>query len=78
MAFVSIYVNSLLASPNYVDGKLVSVDFWPNFMFTYDDPLGLIITQLWQWYLYLAVMSVIIIVLVAIMYYPLLRKKKPV
>ena len=34
MAFVSIYLNSMFASPTYVDGKLVSVDFWTNFFFT--------------------------------------------
>ena len=29
--FISIYLNSMLASPTYADGKLVSVDFWTNF-----------------------------------------------
>ena len=31
----SIYVNSMLASPTYVDGELVSVDFWTNFFFNH-------------------------------------------
>jgi hypothetical protein len=76
MAFLSIYVNSLLASPTYVDGKLVSVDFWPNFMFTYDNPLGIKMTEIWHWYLYLVILSAVVVILVSILYIPLLKKKK--
>ena len=76
MAFVSLYVNSMLASPTYVDGKLVSVDFWPNFMFTYDNPLGIKMTELWHWYLYIAILAVVVIVLVVLLYIPLLKKNK--
>ncbi|MBO4358844.1 MAG: YwaF family protein [Erysipelotrichaceae bacterium] len=75
-AFVSIYVNSLLASPTYVDGKLVSVDFWPNFFFTYNNPLGIRVTEKWQWLLYLAIISALAIVLVTLCYLPLLKKNK--
>ncbi|MBQ1878513.1 MAG: YwaF family protein, partial [Erysipelotrichaceae bacterium] len=74
--FLSLYVNSLLASPTYVDGKLVSVDFWPNFMFTYDNPLGIKMTEIWHWYLYLVILSAVVVILVSILYIPLLRKKK--
>ncbi|MBQ7223111.1 MAG: YwaF family protein [Erysipelotrichaceae bacterium] len=74
--FLSLYVNSLLASPTYVDGKLVAVDFWPNFMFTYDNPLGIKMTEIWHWYLYLVILSAVVVILVSILYIPLLRKKK--
>lgn len=76
LGFVSIYVNSILASPTYVDGKLVSVDFWPNFFFTYQNPIGLHLTEKWQWLLYLAIIACLTIVLVTICYLPLIRKKK--
>ena len=75
MGFLSIYVNSLLAAPTYVDGKLVSVDFWPNFFFTYQNPIGLHLTEKWQWLLYLAIVCVLAVILVTLFFIPLLRKK---
>ena len=76
LSFLSIYVNSIFASPTYVDGKLVSVDFWPNFFFTYNNPIGLKLTQKWQWLLYLLVIGLIAIVLVVACYLPLLKKNR--
>ena len=73
---VSVYVNSMLASPTYVDGKLVSVDFWTNFMFTYDNPLGIPMTKITHWYLYLVILCAAVAVLVILCFLPLLRKKK--
>lgn len=76
LAFLSIYVNSLLASPTYVDGKLVSVDFWPNFFFTYQNPLGIKITEKWQWLTYLGIISVLAVIIVYGSYYPFVFRKK--
>ena len=76
MGFISIYLNSLLASPTYEDGKLVSVDFWTNFFFTYQNPLGIQITELWQWYLYLVIIMVLTALLLYLFYLPLIRRKK--
>ncbi len=74
--FISIYLNSMLASPAYADGKLVSVDFWTNFFFTYKNPLGIQITQLWQWYLYLLILALLAAVLLYLFYMPLVRRNK--
>ncbi|MBQ1533225.1 MAG: hypothetical protein IIZ64_00215, partial [Erysipelotrichaceae bacterium] len=71
-----LYVNSILASPTYLNGELLHVDFWPNFFFTYQNPIGLHLTELWQWHLYLAIIVVLAFVLLGICYLPLLRKKK--
>ncbi len=73
---ISIYLNSMLASPTYADGKLVSVDFWTNFFFTYQNPLGIRITQLWQWYLYLLILALLTAFLLFIFYMPLIRRKQ--
>ena len=73
--FISIYLNSILASPTYIDGKLVSVDFWTNFFFTYQNPLGIKISELWQWYLYLAVIAILATVLLYLFHLPLVRRK---
>ena len=73
--FISIYLNSIFASPTYVDGKLDSVDFWTNFFFTYQNPLGIQITQLWQWYLYLLVLALAVTVLLLIFHLSLIKRK---
>ena len=74
MAFVSLYVNSMFAQPTYLNGELLHVDFWPNFFFTYDNPLGIPMTKLWHWYLYLAILIALMFLLTTIFYYPLLKK----
>ncbi len=73
MGFVSIYLNSILASPTYVDGKLKSVDFWTNFFFTYQNPIGIRITSLWQWFVYLLIITALATVLLYLFYRPLIR-----
>ena len=75
MGFVSIYLNSLFASPRYVDGKLISVDFWTNFFFTYQNPLNIRLTALWQWYVYLLLIAALAAALLYLMYRPLIRRQ---
>lgn len=75
LAFASMYLNSMFASPTYVDGKLVSVDFWTNFFFTYQNPLGIKITELWQWYLYLVIIALLATLLLYIFHLLLIRRK---
>lgn len=76
LIILSIYLNSILASPTYVDGKLVSVDFWTNFFFTYQNPLNIKLTQIWQWYLYLVFEVLLATFLLYIFYMPLIKKSK--
>ena len=75
LGIISIYLNSIFSSPTYEDGKLVSVDFWTNFFFTYQNPLGIQITQLWQWYLYLFILMLLATLLLLLFYLPLIRRK---
>ena len=76
LGFLSLYINSIFASPTYLNGELLHVDFWPNFFFTYQNPIGLHLTELWQWHLYLLIIIVLAFLLLGICYFPLLRKKK--
>ena len=76
LGFISIYLNSIFASPTYVDGKLVSVDFGTNFFFTYRNPLGINITELWQWYLYLLIIAGLAALTLYLFHLPLIRRKK--
>lgn len=74
IGFVSLYLNSIFASPTYVNGELISVDFWPNFFFTYDDPIGLNITTKAQWMIYLVVICLLAAVCIWLSYRPLKKK----
>ena len=76
LGILSIYLNSLLASPTYDDGKLVSVEFMTNFFFTTQNPLGIRLTAIWQWWLYLIIITVLACLAVFLCYVPLLRKTK--
>jgi uncharacterized membrane protein YwaF len=76
LGILSIYLNSLLASPTYADGKLVSVEFMTNFFFTTQNPLGIRLTAIWQWWLYLIIITVLACLAVFLCYVPLLRKAK--
>ena len=76
MGFASIYVNSIFASPTYLNGELISVDFWPNFFFTYNNPLNIPMTRMSHWYIYMVIIIVLALVLTWICFYPLIRKNK--
>ena len=76
MGFISIYLNSMFASPTYIDGELISVDFWTNFFFTYQNPLGIKLTEIWQWYIYLIIIILLTTILMCIFYIPLINKNK--
>jgi len=76
MGFVSLYVNSMLAQPTYLNGTLQHIDFWPNFFFTYQNPLGIKLTQLWQWHVYLLILAVVVTVLTFFCYLPVIRGAK--
>ena len=76
LGILSIYLNSLLASPTYDDGKLVSVEFMTNFFFTTQNPLGIRLTAIWQWWLYLIIIAVLACLAVFLCYVPLLRMTK--
>ncbi len=74
VGFLSLYLNSAFATPVYQNGELVSVEYTTNFFFTYKTPIGLQLTQLWQWYLYLIILLILAIVLIALLYIPVFIK----
>lgn len=76
LSFLSLYWNSMFASPVYENGKLLSVEFWPNFFFTYNNPLGIKVTTETGWRIYLLILLVISAVLIFLCFVPLLYKKK--
>ena len=42
----------------------------------YQNPLGIKITEVWQWYIYLGILAVLAAILLFIFFYPLVYRKK--
>lgn len=76
ISFVSLYINSALASATYVNEELVSVDYVPNFFFTYLTPIGIELTKLWHWYVYVAILLILAVSLIAAFYIPIFLKNR--
>jgi len=74
MAFISLYLNSIFASPTYIADELISVNFVPNLFFTYAPPIDIPLTEIWHWYLYLAVIVTLAVSLLALFYIPVFRR----
>ena len=64
------------AVPTYENGELVRVEYVTNFMFTYQPPLSIALTELWQWYVYVAVIAVLAVVLIGCCYLPFWRRER--
>lgn len=76
LAFASLYFNAMFAVPTYENGELVRVEYVTNFMFTYQPPLSIALTELWQWYVYVAVIAVLAVVLIGCCYLPFWRRER--
>lgn len=76
LAFASLYLNSIFAGATYADGQLASVDYTPNFMFTYQPPVALTLATKGQWLLYLAALVLLAAALIALCYLPVWRRAK--
>ena len=76
LAFVSLYLNSIFAGATYANGELASVDYTPNFMFTYQPPVAFTLTTTGQWLLYLIILTLVALVLVALCYVPVWRRSR--
>lgn len=75
MAFVSIYLNSWMAMPTYRNGEVVSVDYTPNFFFTYKPPVPFEFTEIWQWYIYFMLLVIVVCIFALVFYMPFFKKK---
>lgn len=76
-AFLSVYINSMIAVPHYVNGELISVEFGTNFFYTLKPPINILLTEKWHWLLYLSVITLLGFILIFVMYIPVfLREKK--
>ena len=69
------YLNSVFTSAIYVHDEVVGVTHRINFFSSYVNPLGLVLTEKWQWIVYLAVRFVLAFGVIVLLYLLLLGKK---
>lgn len=69
------YLNSLLSSEIYVADQVVGVSHRINFFSSYVNPIGLILTEKWQWIVYLIIRMVLAAGLIVLLYLPMLARK---
>ena len=68
------YLNSVLSSEVYVNDKPVGVTHGINYFSSYINPLGLVLTEKWQWIAYVAIRFILAVLLIILMYLPLIGR----
>ena len=76
LGFVSIYLNSMFSTVEFEGPD--TYEHVVNFFFTFKNPIGLKLTEVWHWYLYLIVIFALVLGLFALCYLPYFKKKKEV
>lgn len=66
----SIYLNSAFAYPTYEGTHLLSVENTPNFFFTFRTPIGITLSEMWQWFVYIGILSALLVVVIGLFYLP--------
>ena len=59
MDLPTFYLNSVFSQPVYVAGKPTGILYRTNFFSSYVNPLGLVLTERWQWLAYLVIRLII-------------------
>ena len=78
LAFASIYVNSMLLYPEFNENnEIAAARKITNFFFVVKVPIGINLTEKWQWFIYLIIMILIAIITIGAWYIPVfLRERK--
>ena len=67
LGFISLYFNAMFSIVDFEKMEYISIT---NFLFTYDNPLGIKMTELWHWYLYLVIIFSAVFILIGLTYVP--------
>ncbi len=74
--FVSFYLNSMLSTPYYSGDTLMGVGNAVNYFSSYNNPLGIVMSDKRQWFLYLLIRIAAATVLITLLHLPLLKKDR--
>ena len=69
------YLNSVLSSQVYQNDHLIGVSHRINFFSSYVNPLGLILTEKWQWITYLVIRAVMAFMLIVLLFLPFRKRQ---
>ena len=62
--FPTFYLNSVFSEAVYAKGKPVGLVYRANFFSSYVNPLGLVLSQKWQWLLYLVIRLALAVIVI--------------
>ena len=65
---ISLYLNSIFSEPVYTGSKPVGLLYRANFFSSYVNPIGLVLTEKWQWITYLLVRFTIAFLLILVLF----------
>ena len=74
MDLPTFYLNSVFSSEVYLHDEVVGVTHRINFFSSYVNPLGIILTEKWQWIVYLILRAACAATAVVLLYLPLKKK----
>ena len=70
------YLNSVFSSKIYVNDELIGVTHRINFFSSYVNPLGIVLTEKWQWGVYLCIRFAIALSTMALVFLPFRKRKE--
>lgn len=73
---ISFYVNSIFSLPVYKNGQLIGLSNSVNFFSSYNNPLGIPITNKYQYLLYILIRFLAALFLIIVVYLPFLKREK--
>ena len=60
----SFYINSIFSQPFYKNEEPVAITYLVNFLSSYQNPIGLVLTEKWQWICYLVIRALVVTCLI--------------
>ena len=77
MDITTFYLNSVFSQPVYRAGKPTGILYRVNFFSSYVNPLGLALTEKWQWLLYLLIRLALASALIALLLLAVSLRRRP-
>lgn len=74
--YASFYLNSIMSTPIYQGDTLLGVGNAVNYFSSYNNPLGIVMSDKGQWLTYLAIRLVLAVILTTLAQLPLLKKER--
>ncbi len=69
--YASLYLNSMLSVPAYLNDRLIGLEYAVNFFSSYNNPFGIVVREKWQYLIYLAIRISIAVTVILLVYLPL-------